>query len=400
MQNASFFRRDRKVKQCLDELKGMNSFEKSILLAVASLFLPFQYASLVLGIILVYALWKGKLIQAIQKQPGAIWLYSFVVLEILVSMFYQNWIGLLNAFGYLGIALFVAYYRDHINPKLFQYMLTEIIFLSIFSAIYGLYEFKLVSEHSGYSFFDFKIQEKPQDRINSTFMNANFYATICEFVIVFCLYKFIRTSKIRMRCTYLLIATLNFLMILLTGCRTALLPFLFIFLAFFWLCKEKRWFGFSAIMESLALLVVSQFPTLIPRITNMKTFGSRMKIWKTAFQAIPMHPMLGQGPQTYGFVYKSLHGHKAPHAHNIYIDSILSFGWIGTLIGIGYFLSLWKEIRQYKMYKSDPYVFPMIVCFIIIALVHGLLDCTLNFVATGIIFMIILNSCSQFKNSI
>ena len=388
------------MKKYIEDFKNFNNFEKSILLVVAGLFLPFQYASVVIGIVLVYALMKGDLIQAIKEQTGAIWLYGFVLLEIGVSLFYQNWMGLLNSFGYLGIALFIAYYRKNINPKLFQYIITEIIILSLFAAAYGLYEFKVVSENSGYSFFDFKIQEKPKDRISSTFMNANFYATICEFVIVFCLYKFMHAKKISLRLMHLVIAAINFFMMLLTGCRTALLPFLFIFLVFFWQCKEKGWFTFSAVMEGLAIGIVSQFPKLIPRITNMKTFASRVKIWTTAKQAIGMHPIFGQGPQTYGFVYKSLHGHKAPHAHNIYIDSILSFGIVGTAIGIGYFITLWKEIRQYKMYPEDKYVFPLILCFIVIALVHGILDCTLNFVATGIIFMMILNSCSQFKNSI
>ena len=388
------------MKTYIEDLKSFNSYEKSILIAVAGLFLPFQYASVVIGLVLLYAACKTNLIESVKKTPGAIWLYSFIALQIVVSLFYQNWVGLLNSFGYLGIGLFIAYYRQQLNPKLFQYILSEIIILSLFAAAYGLYEFKVVSENSGYSFFDFKIQEKPKDRINSTFMNANFYATICEFVIVFCLYKFIRTKVILHRIAYLAIAFINFIMMLLTGCRTALLPFVFIFLVFFWQCKEKGWFKFSAIMEGSALLIISQFPKLIPRITNMKTFASRIKIWKTAKEAILMHPVFGQGPQTYGFVYKSLHGHKAPHAHNIYIDAILSFGIVGTLLGIAYFSSLWKEVKQYKMYEEDKYVFPLILCFVVIALVHGLLDCTLNFVATGIIFMMILNSCSQFQKNI
>lgn len=388
------------MKTYIEDLKAFNSYEKSILIAVAGLFLPFQYASIVVGMVILYAVVKTNLLESVKKQPGALWLYSFIGLQIVVSLFYQNWIGLLNSFGYLGIGLFIAYYRQQLNPKLFQYILSEILLLSLFAAAYGLYEFKIVSENNGYSFFDFKIQEKPKDRINSTFMNANFYATICEFAIVFCLYKFIRTQAIHSRIMYLGIALVNFVMMLLTGCRTALLPFVFVFLVFFWQCKEKGWFCFSATAEGAALLLVSQFPKLIPRITNMKTFASRMKIWKTAKEAILMHPVFGQGPQTYGFVYKSLHGHKAPHAHNIYIDSILSFGIVGTILGVGYFVSLWKEIKKYKMHEEDKYVFPMILCFIVIALVHGLLDCTLNFVATGMIFMMILNSCSQFQKNI
>ncbi len=62
----------------------------------------------------------------------------------------------------------------------------------------------------------------------------------------------------------------------------------------------------------------------------MSTFASRIKIWKTAFMCISMYPFFGWGPQTYKKFYPLVHGHKAPHAHNIYIDSIFSYGVVGT----------------------------------------------------------------------
>lgn len=388
------------MKKVIKDIQSFSNLEKSILIGIAGLFLPFQYASVVIGALLVYAFFKGNLIQCVKEQRGAIWLYAFVLLEIIVSLWYKNWIGVLNSFGFLGMALFIAYYRKILNPKLFQYILSEIILLSILAAGYGLYEFKIVSEKNGYSFFDFKILEKPKDRINSIFKNANFYATICEFVIVIALYKMSRAKKIGFRIYYIGIIILNFFMMLLTGCRTALLPFLIVFIVFFLLSKEKVYFWFSLSIETIVGILVLLFPNLVPRFSNFATLNSRFKIWKTSFQAIKMHPLLGEGPQTYGFVYKSLHGHKAPHAHNIYIDSILSYGVIGTIIGLGYFMSIILEIKEYYMNEKDRYLFPMILCFFIIALIHGIMDCTLNFVTTGIIFMMIVNSCSQYKKNI
>ena len=76
----------------------------------------------------------------------------------------------------------------------------------------------------------------------------------------------------------------------------------------------------------------------------MSTFASRIKIWKTAFICISMYPLFGWGPQTYKKFYPLVHGHKAPHAHNIYIDSILSYGVIGTILVLCYTFVLNKEI--------------------------------------------------------
>jgi O-antigen ligase len=92
-----------------------------------------------------------------------------------------------------------------------------------------------------------------------------------------------------------------------------------------------------------------------------------------------------------------VNGHKAPHAHNIYIDSILSYGIIGTIILLAYIFVLNKEIFVSNTRKENPALFGMMMCFIAIVLVYGLLDCTLNIVATGTLCFIILNSACMYK---
>lgn len=55
----------------------MNLDEKMILLATASLFLPYQIASVAVACILIQALCRHKLVDAIKNQTGAIFFYSF-----------------------------------------------------------------------------------------------------------------------------------------------------------------------------------------------------------------------------------------------------------------------------------------------------------------------------------
>ena len=91
-----------------------------------------------------------------------------------------------------------------------------------------------------------------------------------------------------------------------------------------------------------------------------------------------------------------MHGHKAPHAHNIYIDSILSYGVVGTVVLLAYTFVLNKEILTSNTRKENPALFGMMMCFIAIVLIYGLLDCTLNIVATGTLCFIILNSACMY----
>ena len=53
----------------------MNLDEKMILLATAFLFLPYQIASVAVACVLIQALCRHKLVDAIKNQTGAIFLY-------------------------------------------------------------------------------------------------------------------------------------------------------------------------------------------------------------------------------------------------------------------------------------------------------------------------------------
>jgi O-antigen ligase len=387
-----------KFDRVLYDLKSFHTNEHLLLLSIVSLFLPYQYSAACLALLLVWLLIKKELIADVKKQKGAPFLYAFIFLEIAVSAFYGNMVGLINSAGFLLIGLYIAFYRQTITPKLFHYVIHIYVGMSLFAAAYGLFEFEKISARNGYSFFDFVIEDAPKDRINSTFKNANFYATMIDYFLIFCTFEFLRDKNKWKRLYYLLAALLNFFMLILTGCRAALIPFIFIIPIFLWYHKRKKLFAASVAVEGIGACFIALRPELIPRIDDVKSVNSRFQIWSAALKAIPDHLFFGMGPQTYGFIYKSLNAKKAPHAHNIYIDAILSYGIVGTAIGLGYFFTLFKEILAVRNNKQVPLFFPMIICFILSALIHGLLDCTLNFLVTGTTFMIVINSACMYTH--
>lgn len=379
-------------------LRSLNRYEWALLAGTAALFLPFQFAAASLALILVFFLVSGRIPAALRAQTGAHWLYAFVILELAVSAFYGNWMGCLNAGGYLLAALYIAVYRQNLTRNLFTIMLELMIAMSWLAAFWGLVEFQTVSARKGYDFFDFVIQNSPRDRINSTFMNANFYATMCVWFILFCVYEYVRHRNVPLRLYYVVTALLNFSMLFLTGCRTALLPFLFIFPLFFGFAGKKKLFAFSVGMEILALILVLSFPEIIPRGSNLSTLFSRIKIWDGAVVLIQMHPLFGMGPVTYGFMYGTMGFHKAPHAHNLLLESLTSYGLVGTTLITGYFVTLIRETMG--IMQEHPTTFSLIISFYFTALVLGLLDFTLNFPVTGITFLMVANASCMWKQPV
>ena len=377
-------------------LKEFNLDEKMILLATLFLFLPYQIASIGIACILVQALCRYKLVDALKQQTGALFFYSFVGLEFVVTILHANWNGFGNVWLFVLIGLYGAYYRKSVTKNCFEKMCDLIVVLSVLAAIYGLYQFNQISIANGRAFLEFHIFNSPTRRITSTFMNANIYAMIIDFVCVICMYRFVKNENILYRIFYFIVALFNFFVLYLTGSRTALLPFVVIFPIFLYCIRWKKLFITSIVLELCVCGLVFLKPNLIPRISDMSTFASRIKIWKTAFLCISMHPFFGWGPQTYKQFYPLVHGHKAPHAHNIYIDSILSYGIMGTLILLAYIFLLNKEIFTSNTRKENPALFGMMMCFIAIVLIYGLLDCTLNIVATGTLCFIILNSACMY----
>ena len=377
-------------------LKEFNLDEKMILLATLFLFLPYQIASIGIACILVQALCRHKLVDALKQQTGALFFYSFVGLEFVVTILHANWNGFGNVWLFVLIGLYGAYYRKSVTKNCFEKMCDLIVVLSVLAAIYGLYQFNQISIANGRTFLEFHIFNSPTRRITSTFMNANIYAMVIDFVCVICMYRFVKNENILYRIFYFIVALFNFFVLYLTGSRTALLPFVVIFPIFLYCIRWKKIYITSIVLELCVCGLVFLKPNLIPRISDMSTFASRIKIWKTAFLCISMHPFFGWGPQTYKQFYPLVHGHKAPHAHNIYIDSILSYGIMGTLILLAYIFLLNKEIFTSNTRKENPALFGMMMCFIAIVLIYGLLDCTLNIVATGMLCFIILNSACMY----
>lgn len=85
------------------------------------------------------------------------------------------------------------------------------------------------------------MQNKPSRRIHVTFLNANIYATMIEFFVVCCLYKWVNCSSLKEKAFYVFCGVVNLIMLYLTGCRTAFIPLALVVPVFFICYGERKW---------------------------------------------------------------------------------------------------------------------------------------------------------------
>ena len=166
------------------------------------------------------------------------------------------------------------------------------------------------------------------------------------------------------------------------------IPFLFL--------MNKRFLYFSMTMSAYggAGLILLLKPGIFQRTTLFTDFGKRFKIWNCAIKGIKAHPWFGEGPLTYYHIYKQYQGHPTQHAHSVYLDPILSYGIVGVILLGCYFVSNLKEIWILLKRRLDLRLCSLILACILTVLIHGILDYTIYWNQTALLFLMIMGSSS------
>ena len=244
----------------------------------------------------------------------------------------------------------------------------------------------------------FKVYARRENRLNSVFYNANYYAMMIEFIAVCTVYKFFTVkNNLKRSIFYVIVGFLNLFMLYMTGCRAgyvAIAGAICLFLIFnknYKLCALIA-FGCLGIV-GFFVLNPSKFPRIEYLVSNL---GVRAKIWNCAIQGIIASPFLGQGPFTYMMILNKYNGHLTQHAHSVYLDPLLSFGIIGLACLVPYVYDNCK--RLYKVKEHYSYI-ALVMGFIGVLLIHGILDYTIFWIHTGLFFLFVLSSFEMFETN-
>lgn len=370
------------------------------------MFLPFYITLIIHAIELIILLKRGELVEAYKNTKASYFILFFCALLAIVSLFYQNYLGILVTVGILMLGSFAVYYRQHISAESFEFFMDTTLILSLVAALVAIIQYFIILHRFNIDGFELIIFNTPKNRVDSFYFNANYYAMMIEFWVGIAFYKILRLTQeehvnFKKIGGYCIIILINLFTLVLSGCRTAwpaMLAGLAIMLLF---AHFYKLFGLIATggMASAGFLFTHK--SYIPRASNItKYLGVRQKIWRAALASIKDHPLFGEGPLTYMHIWKQYNGHNTQHAHNIFLDPPLSFGIVGILMILPYFISCIKRTYiTYKLHKNDTLV-ALIIGLIVMTYIHGLLDYTIFFIQTSFTLFMVISSFDIYREEI
>jgi len=104
------------------------------------------------------------------------------------------------------------------------------------------------------------------------------------------------------------------------------------------------------------------------------------------------NPFWGEGPLTYMHSYPRINAPYHEHAHSLYIDTILSYGIVGTILLV---LSSVAPVRLMMDMSQESGKRPIIglyLSFLTVVAVHGIFDLALFWIQSGFIFLLVMCS--------
>lgn len=176
---------------CDRKLLGYTADQYIIMFIVFTIFLPFYISYIAMGFLVFYLIWKRELMDVIRSTPRGIFAILFSFYSLSISLAHDNFQGTFQSLGMLLIVFFILFYRKHINERLFTFIVDACCLLSIGCFVWGLMEYVKIIDRLGYPFSDLIVENEPQNRINSTMYNANFYAMMIQFLVLMCILSLI-----------------------------------------------------------------------------------------------------------------------------------------------------------------------------------------------------------------
>jgi O-antigen ligase len=346
-----------------------------------SIFLPYVLSALILIFLSLYIIINKRTRHLLFVHNGAGVLKIFFIYALAVPFMYRNWMGLaVGAAAILGLTLGL-FIRSIMNGEMYERILTLICNMSLTSAGYAILE----------ALFNYIYDGRINRRISAVFYYPNYFGTIVATVIIICAYKLLTSRENKVN--YYVIAGLNLISLYLSMSMFAWIE-VFIGITVLLAVLHKRrllmlWVFVACIGAFMIFCLNFQ---IIPRLSDVDvTLRLRQQIWEQAIIAVKESPLLGHGFMSYGYLFGVIYNNKlVPHAHNIFIDMLMNFGIIGTILFSYYFIRYYFDVIKARLNKNGGVATSLIFAVTAAAFVHGMTDITLLWIQTLPLFLIIL----------
>lgn len=377
----------------IEKLKGLSSKELILLGIILSIFLPFYLFVVVLCLYIISLIFTGDMKSILQKMGEHPMLLLFLSYSTVISILAQNWMGLVASVGMFLFTIFFLHYQSILSHKFFRLILQFVLFGSVLSAAFASLEHFQIVKKFNYAFLSPSMQVWHQNRAEVTFFNPNYYGIICCFCIMIAFYLFTTTKLNWLKVFCVIAGFVNLFGLNFTQNRTAF-PAIIAGAIIYLFTTIKNWkaFWLSIGVFAIGLSFLFSSDLGVRMGTLDSSMEERISIWDAGMALFKQNPFWGEGPLTYMHSYPRIHAPYHEHAHSLYIDTILSYGIVGTILLV---LSSVAPVRLMMDMSQESGKRPIIglyLSFLTVVAVHGIFDLALFWIQSGFIFLLVMCS--------
>lgn len=377
----------------IEKLRGLSSKELILLGIILSIFLPFYLFVVVFCLYIISLIFTGDMKSILQKMGEHPMLLLFLGYSTVISILAQNWMGLVASVGMFLFTIFFLHYQSILSHKFFRLILQLVLFGSVLSAAFASLEHFQIVKKFNYAFLSPNMQVWHQNRAEVTFFNPNYYGIICCFCIMIAFYLFTTTKLNWLKVFCVIAGFVNLFGLNFTQNRTAF-PAIIAGAIIYLFTTIKNWkaFWLSIGVFAIGLSFLFSSDLGVRMGTLDSSMEERISIWDAGMALFKQNPFWGEGPLTYMHSYPRINAPYHEHAHSLYIDTILSYGIVGTILLV---LSSVAPVRLMMDMSQESGKRPIIglyLSFLTVVAVHGIFDLALFWIQSGFIFLLVMCS--------
>lgn len=377
----------------IEKLKSLSKQEGLLLGVILSIFLPFYLFVIIFLSYLLWLVYTGEMKGILKRLSQHPVLLFFIAYSTAISLLAQNVMGVVASVAMFLFAIFFYYYQSQLTPKFFRLTIEGVLASSVLAAVFAALEHFQIVKKFDYTFLSPRMQVWHQNRAEVAFFNPNYYGIICCFCIMIGFYL-ISTTKLRWLRIFSMIAIFaNLFGLNFTQNRTAFPAIIFgAIIYLFTTIKNWRafWLSIGVFGVGLAFLFSSDLGVRMGTLDS--SMEERVSIWNAGMALFKQNPFWGEGPLTYMHSFPRIGAPYHEHAHSIYIDTILSYGVVGTvLLGIASVTPVRMLIDMSQVPSKRP-ILGLYLSFLTVVAVHGIFDLALFWLQSSFIFLLVMCS--------
>jgi len=365
--------------------KVLNDIDNKTIIYIlfAAVFLPLNFNILTIAVVLIYILLTNRISGCFQKNSSS-WVITFVIYTIVIAALNSNFFGIARALAFFSIIIIAKFVRKNITLKVFETGLDITCIMAAFTAIICVFDF---------IYNQFILSYKGVYRCKLYFYNSNFLATLFAIVIIICGYKLLNHN--RKPIYYCIIALFSAVGAYLTGSMFVWVEVFIGCSSLLLLTRKHQLLSALFLLAGTFIVVLYFLPGILPRINQSNvTTDNRILVWKTTLLAIKdATPFFGKGFLSYMHIKDNYPGsYGTIHSHSIFLEPILCFGIIGTIMIVVYFKHFYQRVSLCRNAQHKHCISSLIIAISLAALVHGTTDLTFQWIQTGFFYSLIFAS--------